>query len=100
MGGNLALLCRLVGLRQGDPLLPYLFILVAQAVSDGLGEFASNNICRGISVSSRSPRISHLMFADDCYIFMEHNVEHAWCLKWVLDVYCQQAGQKINFNKS
>lgn len=82
--------------QQGDLLLPCLFILVAQAVSDGLGEFASNNICRGISVSSRSPRISHLMLADDCYIFMEH----AWCLKWVLDVYCQQAGQRINFNKS
>lgn len=38
------------------------------------------------------------MFADDCYIFMD--VEHAWCLKWILDVYCKQAGQKINFHKS
>ncbi|XP_058192210.1 uncharacterized protein LOC131309618 [Rhododendron vialii] len=88
------------GLQQGDPLSPYLFILVAQAFSDGLEEFASHDICRGISVSSCSPRVSHLMFADDCYIFMEHNVDHAWCLKWILDVYCDQAGQKINFNKS
>lgn len=51
------------GLRQGDPLSPYLFILVAQAFSDGLEEFAANNVCRGISVSSCSPHISHLLFA-------------------------------------
>lgn len=88
------------GLHQGDPLSPYLFILVAQAFSDGLREFASHDICRIISVSHFSPCISHLMFADDCYFFMEYNLEHAWCLKWVLEVYCQQAGQKINFNKS
>lgn len=90
----------LCGLRQGDPLSPCLFILVAQAFSDGLQEFASANVCRGISVSSRSPCISHLLFADDCFIFMEYLKEHAWCLKWVLDIYCQQAGQRINFNKS
>lgn len=88
------------GIRQGDPLSPYLFILVAQVFSDGLEEFAWHNICRGIAVSSVSPRISHLVFADDCYIFMEFNEEHASCLKWILDVYCKQAGQKINFHKS
>lgn len=73
---------------------------MAQAFSDGLEEFASHDICKGISVSSCSSRVSHLMFADDCFIFMDHNVDHAWCLKWILDVYCAQAGQKINFNKS
>lgn len=31
---------------------------------------------------------------------MEFNVEHAWCFKWLLDVYCKQAGQKVNFDKS
>lgn len=31
---------------------------------------------------------------------MEFNVERAWCFKWLLDVYCKQAGQKVNFDKS
>lgn len=71
MGGKL-FFCS--SLWKGDPLSPYLFILVAQAFSDGLSEFASHDICRGIAVSSCSPRISHLLFADDC-LFL-------WSISW------------------
>lgn len=87
---------------QGDPLSPYLFIWVAQAFSDGLEAFASNSICKGIAVtvSPHSPHISHLLFADDCFLFMEIDIEHAWCLMWLLDIYCKQAGQRVNFSKS
>lgn len=89
MDRDLDLLCQLVEFGKGiDPLSPHLFILVAQALSDGLVEFAANNVCRGIAVSSRAPRISHLLFADDCFIFMENNMDHAWCLKLLLDIYC------------
>lgn len=88
------------GIHQGDPLLPYLFILVAQALSDGLAEFTSNKVCRGVAVSPRSPRISHMLFVDDCFIFMENGMDHAWCLKLLLYIYCDQAGQKIKFAKS
>lgn len=31
---------------------------------------------------------------------MEFKLEHVWCLKWLLDDYCAQAGQKINYGKS
>lgn len=62
------------GIRQGDPLSPYLFILVAQALSEGLLSMASNGICKGIAVSRRSPSINHLLFADDCFLL--------WNLSW------------------
>lgn len=91
---------RLTRAAQGDPFSPYLFILAAQALSNGLLEFSSNIICRGISVSRRPPPISHLLLADDGYLFMENNLDHAWSLKWVLDLYCSQAGQNVNFFKS
>lgn len=59
-------------LGEGIPLSPYLFILVVQAFSDGLEAFAVQNVCKGIQVSPREPPISHLLFADDCFIFIEH----------------------------
>lgn len=101
-GSGLAMHFNSVILCDGEwqSIKAFLFIWVAQAFSDGLEEFASHGVCRGIAVSPRSPRISHLLVADDCFIFMEHNVDHAWCLKWVLDVYRQLAGQKVNFSKS
>lgn len=50
------------GLRKGDPLSPYLFILVSQMLSANLSLFASQSVCRGIVVSPCSPPISHMFF--------------------------------------
>lgn len=62
------------GLRQGDPLSPYLFILVSQVLSSAIAALNANQICRGVAVSPRSPRVSHLFFADDNFFFMEYRI--------------------------
>ena len=57
------------GLRQGDPLSPYLFLLCAEGLSALLHKASSRNDLKGVAASTRGPRISHLFFADDSLIF-------------------------------
>lgn len=59
--------------RQGDPLSPYLFILVAEELSRMLKKAEEEGNLKGIKVARVAPSISHLMFADDTLIFAEHN---------------------------
>lgn len=70
------------GIRQGDPLSLYLFILVSQALSSALVRFNSNQICRGVAISTGSPRVSHLFFADDSFFFMEFEESHVRQFKY------------------
>lgn len=79
---------------------PYLFILVSQVLSSALLKLNRNHICKGVAVSPRSPRVSHLFFADDSFFFMEFDASHVVFFKWLLDEYCRLAGQKINLDKS
>ena len=58
------------GLRQGDPLSPYLFIIVAKGLSALLHKAVQEKKLRGVATSARGPRISHLFFADDSLIFV------------------------------
>ena len=55
------------GLRQGDQLSPYLFIIVGLFAL--LHKAAREKKLKGVAASARGPRISHLFFADDNLIF-------------------------------
>ncbi|KAL5726163.1 hypothetical protein ACHQM5_009231 [Ranunculus cassubicifolius] len=57
------------GLRQGDPLSPYLFIVVAEAFSRMVGRAEDLGLIHGIKVMRRAPSISHLLYADDLIVF-------------------------------
>lgn len=53
------------GLRQGDPLSPYLFLLAAEGFSALLQQKQSVGLLPGISICPQAPHINHLLFADD-----------------------------------
>ena len=60
-------------MRQGDPLSPFLFVLVMEAFSKMLGAFTSRGLISGFSVgSSKQNRVvvSHLLFANDTLVFV------------------------------
>ncbi|GLT59230.1 hypothetical protein SLA2020_320610 [Shorea laevis] len=58
------------GLRQGDPLSPYLFILCAEGLSSMLKEAEQRRLLHGVRICQQAPKISHLFFADDSFLFL------------------------------
>ena len=63
------------GIRQGDPLSPYLFLLCAEGLSSLIKAFMANGDLKGISVCRGGPELSHLFFADDSLIFCRASME-------------------------
>lgn len=59
------------GLRQGDPLSPFIFLICGEGLSSLMRLAMNGNILRGVKVSRSGPQISHLLFADDCILFEE-----------------------------
>ncbi|CAL8168749.1 unnamed protein product [Prunus armeniaca] len=69
------------GIRQGDPLSPYLFLF-------------------GLSFCRNGPIISHLLFADDTLLFLKANAQNCHNMMNLLNGYCRASGQQINLGKS
>ena len=57
------------GVRQGDPLSPFLFILAAEGLNALIKEAVSKNIFKGIRVGEDRVMVSHLQYTDDTIIF-------------------------------
>jgi hypothetical protein len=60
------------GLRQGDPLSPYLFILVAEGLTALMKQAVGTGTIHGMRICRGAPVVSHLLFADDCFLFCRH----------------------------
>jgi hypothetical protein len=88
------------GLRQGDLLSPFLFILGSEALSRLLLREEQNGKIRGMKIARNNPSIHHLLFADDLLIFGKASISEATTLKKCLDKYCLWSGQTINATKS
>ena len=75
------------GLRQGDPLSPYLFILGSEVLIRIINkEVADGNISR-VKVSSTAPLISKLFYADDIILFYKAKASKLVSLKRCLEKY-------------
>ncbi|XP_040956169.1 uncharacterized protein [Gossypium hirsutum] len=88
------------GLRQGDPLSPFLFLICGEGLSSLMRLAQEENILKGVKASRRGPAISHLLFADDCILFVEATDRGSYSLKQTLQEYETSSGQRVNFEKS
>ncbi|KAA3473267.1 reverse transcriptase [Gossypium australe] len=88
------------GLRQGDPLSPYLFLFCGEGLSALMRLACQEKKISGAKVCRGSPTITHLMFAYDCILFGEVSNRGVNVFKDILSEYEACSGQCVNFKKS
>ncbi|XP_028105542.1 uncharacterized protein LOC114304582, partial [Camellia sinensis] len=72
------------GLRQGDPLSPFLFYLVAEGLNLLLNRAKMLGLVKGALIGSNGMSISHLQFADNTIIFSEADLKELLLIKRIL----------------
>lgn len=87
------------GLCQGDPLSPFLYLLVAKVLSLMVSKAAKIGSFKAAEVWLDKVRISHLQYADDTIFIGSVCSQNAWVMKRILKNFELISRLKINYNK-
>ena len=88
------------GIRQGDPLSPYLFLICAKGFTSLLAKAELDGRLHGVAVYRNAPCITNLLFADDSLIFCQANNDEVQAVSNTLQLYADASSQCINLEKS
>ena len=81
------------GIRQGDPLSPYIFVMCMDYLGQLIQERYEDKSWILVKASWRGLAFSHLFFADDLVLFAKTNMENCLVIREVLDEFCSQSGR-------
>ena len=88
------------GLRQGDPLSPYLFLMCVMGLQSLLHKAELEGQIHGVAICRNSPKVSHLFFANGSVLFCHVNEDECQKILDILDIYERGSGQKVNHDKT
>lgn len=88
------------GLRKGDPLSPYLFIICTEMLVQMLTNAEQQGLLTGLKVVRRAPAVSRLLYADDSFFYCKSNEEETGELGRILQHYSIASRQRMNYQKS
>ncbi|XP_058071016.1 uncharacterized protein LOC131220059 [Magnolia sinica] len=88
------------GLRQGNPLSPSLFILLAEVFGRGISRLVSSGLCHPFKLKQGCLPVSHLLYADNTVIFLNGSRNSLKAVKSFIAMYQAASGQKVNQRKS
>lgn len=88
------------GLRQGNPLSPFIFLICSEGLSSLMRLVLQEGRLKRVKVSQHGPIIFYLLFVDDSILFGEASIKGVWILKELLQEYELNFGQCIKFENS
>lgn len=88
------------GVRQGDPLSPFIFILCIERLSHLINSKVENGDWKSIKISKNGPSFSHLFYADDLFLFGKASTKNLSVILECLNLFCAHSGQNVNHQKS
>ena len=90
----------LKGIRQEDPLFPYLFILCMEVLGALINKKCDAKLWNPVKSSQGGVAFSHLFFADNLVLFAKVDRKNCVAVRDVLDTICSFSGQKVSMEKS
>lgn len=88
------------GVRQGDPLSPFLFIIAMEGLNAVMRSACSSNVFTGIKIPRSDTYISHLFYAYDALFIGDWSISNIKNLARILRCFHIASGLKVNFTKS
>ncbi|KAK3183231.1 hypothetical protein Dsin_030517 [Dipteronia sinensis] len=76
------------GIRQRDPLSPYIFVLCMEKLSHLISHKLLHGTWKSVRISRGGPEVSHLFFADDLILFGQVTTSQTEIMENCLDTFC------------
>lgn len=88
------------GVRQGDPILPYLFIICHDGFTTLINSYIYKGWLHGCKVANGAPSISHILFVEDSYLYCKATTTKTSRVCQLSHTFKAARGQQVNRQKS